>query len=162
MKRNSELKRQIGIMVVSVLVLFIAPVLGFALKPPDFEVSDPQFAYDVNARFRPSTQLFAKDNITDSKGTTNWIVQERSALFHNTGTKTVESVTWEYILYRDAAKTDLARVYTIRNRTKILPGESLRLKKAVYSMTTSPYKNARIVRIEYADGTIWKGTKTSK
>lgn len=132
-----------------------------AQTAPELEVSVPRFAYDVNANFELRTVSTGK-RPSPSTTVTNSPVQQVSALFRNTGTKSIKSVGWECIVFKDAQETEVLHVYTMRSKTMLLPGQEVRLTKAGYHLKNSPYMRARATRIEYADGTIWQGAKTKR
>ncbi len=141
--------------------LFIVPVSISAQSAPDVEVSDARSAYDVNAALAPSGAFSGKQaspatTVTDSP------VQQVSALFRNTGSKPIKSISWEYIIFKDASEKKILEVYSAQNERKILPGESVRLTKEGYHLRHSPHEKARVTRIEYADGTEWQGAKTKR
>jgi hypothetical protein len=140
--------------------LFIAPVsIAAQQNAPGLEASDPRFRYDVNAGVDLAVSFSGKQP-SPMTTVTSSPVQEVSALFLNTGSKPIKSVAWEYVVFKDAERTKILRVHSIRSDRTILPGESVRLKMEGYHLQTSPYEKARVTRIKYADGTIWQGAKT--
>lgn len=158
-----------AVLLVAWMILLIAPISILAQGLPHLEISDPQSKYDVNSRFN----LHTANSTTSARSpvTITHPVGEVSALFRNTGTKTIKSVTWEYLYFKDATERDLLKIHTSRSKTVLLPGESVRLRKEGYNlepllpirkMNTAPYKKARVIQIEYADGTIWHGVKTRR
>ena len=158
---GNEMKKQTIIMIlVALTFLFIAPLSIVAQNLPDLEVSDLQWTHDADARFRLRSSSSARANLSST--VTTFGIQEVSALFRNTGKKTIKSVTWEYILYSDAKKTQVLHIYTSRNDTMLLPGETVRLRNTGYGLQESQYKTARITRINYTDGSVWQGTKTKR
>jgi hypothetical protein len=141
--------------------LFIASVSIGAQSPPELEVSDARFTYNVNAALDPANVLSGKragapTTVTDSP------VQRVSALFRNAGSKPIKSVSWEYIVFKDSDEREILEVYSVRSNRTILPGESARLHKEGYRLRNSSYQKARVTRIEYADGTVWQGSKTKR
>lgn len=91
---------------------------------------------------------------------------EVSALFHNVGQKVIKSVTWKYVFYKDEQRTqELASRKFSSNKT-IKPGESERLKASVLALSEprqlTDYQGVIVVRIEYADRTIWSAGKPKK
>jgi hypothetical protein len=146
---------------VAALLLLAAPSSAAAQGAPDLSVSDPQFAYDVNAGLGVRSAHAGKSP-GPATTTTDSPVQRVSALFRNRGAKAVKSLTWEYVTYEDAALSKVRRVYTVRSRTAISPGESQRLWKEGYHLDGSPYRTARVTRIDYADGTTWQSTPRAK
>lgn len=151
-----------NILIPACLSLFVAPLSIMAQPPPDLEVVDIKFTHNANRGMDSSYFFGASASDTFASQMTSYHVREISALFQNTGTKPIKSVNWECLLFRDAQETELARIYSFHSRKELLPGKSLRLKKSGYNLQTSPYKRFRVTRIEYADGTIWQGTKTKK
>ena len=155
------MKKQTGSIFVATLIFLCATSIPIvAQNPPDLEVSDPQFIYDVNTRFSRSAfdgkDGFPSTIVTDSP------VQRVSALFRNRGSKPIKSVSWEYITFKDAEEKEVWRVSSVRSNTRILPGESVRLGKEGYHLPDSQYKRIRVTHIESADGTIWQGTKRTR
>lgn len=147
-------------LLISVVFLLVAPVSIAAQEgAPGLEVSDPRFRYDVNAGVDPLVSFSGRQpspmtTVTDSP------VQEVSALFLNTGAKAIKSVSWEYIVFKDAEEKKILRVHSIRSDRVILPGESVRLKMEGYRLQNSQYEKARVTEIKYADGNVWRGTRT--
>jgi hypothetical protein len=170
LKERREMKIQTReILVVASMMLLIAPVSILAQGLPHLEVSDPQLRYDVNSRFN----LHTANSTTSARSplTITYPIGEVSALFSNTGTKSIKSVTWEYLFFKDATESELLKIHTSRAKTVLLPGESVRLRKEGYNLepmvpirkvNRPPYKKARVVQIEYTDGTIWRGVKTRR
>lgn len=157
------------ILFVAWIILLTAPISILAQGQPLLEVSDPQLRYDVNSRFN----LHTANSTTSARSplTSTQPIGEVSALFRNTGTKSIKSVTWEYLFFKDVTETVLLKIHTSRTKTVLLPGDSVRLKKEGYNLepilpirkiNTVPYKKARVIQIEYADGTIWHGVKTRR
>jgi hypothetical protein len=87
---------------------------------------------------------------------------------HNTGTKTIKAVTWEYTFFSDAEMSQTVQRYRIHSNQQIRVGETKVLKGTVKSypysgtqtllFTKQPSKYRKVVplRIEYTDGTIWE------
>ena len=150
--------RKLKVVTLTVFLL-TAGVSISAQTANELTVSDARWVYDVNRRFN-----FHSANSTSSKLApfTASVLQEVSALFHNDGNKTIKSVRWEFVVYKDALKTKVKRVYTSQNKTNILPGESVRLSKVGLLYDSSQYQEARPIGIEYVDGTSWKGKTTKK
>jgi hypothetical protein len=98
LKEGGEMNAQTRIAIIAASIfLLIAPFSAMAQNPPDLEVSDPLWVYDVNVRF--SVNAF-NSGIIGAQGGFNspYVVNEVSALFRNTGTKTAKSVTWEFVV----------------------------------------------------------------
>lgn len=148
-------------LVAACVFLFIVSVSTGAQTPPELEVSDARFTYNVNASLDPSNVLSGKrasaaTTVTDSP------VQRVSALFRNAGSKPIKSVSWEYIVFKDSDEREILEVYSVQSNRTILPGESARLSKEGYHLRNSSHQKARVTRIKYADGTVWQGTKTKR
>lgn len=150
------LRNKISILTLTAF-LVIMSVSAAAQTPPDLEISDPQFVWNVNSKFVIRTANSTSSELTPL---TMEMVQEISALFRNTGTKTIKRVSWQYIGYEDVARTKIWFAYTSRNKTTILPGDEVRLNKLGSYTGRARAVEAKIFRIEYADGTIWEGEKT--
>jgi hypothetical protein len=141
------------------LILLIVPFTAMAQAPPALEVSDPQFAYDVSAKLEVRGGYTGK-NPAPATTVTDSPVQRVSALFRNRGAKAIRSVAWEYVVFEDAEQTKVRHVYRILSKRMLHPGGSARLWKEGYHLDDSPYREARVTRIEYADGTTWRSTQT--
>ena len=135
--------------VLILVLLLIAPGLALAQVRPDVEVSDVQWTHDVNKKHR--VRGFVR-----SPGPSPDFMQEVSALFRNTGEKRVNSVSWEYVIYKDSDSTKVERVYKFRSKALLSPGESVRLGKQGFDIQYRRRVEARVVRVEYADGSVWK------
>jgi hypothetical protein len=147
---------------IALVFLFVAPVSVVAQESaPGLEASDPRFRYDVNAG-RDLVSRFSGMHPAPMTTVTSSPVQEVSALFLNTGSKPIKSVSWEYVVFKDAERKAILRVHSIRSNRTILPGESVRLSMEGYHLQNSPYERARVTRVEYADGTVWQGAKTKR
>lgn len=149
------------VLAVASLLLLVVPSSAAAQGPPDLGVSDPQFTYDVNAKLGVEANYAGKSPAPATTATDS-PVQRVSALFRNGGAKAIRSVAWEYVTFEDAAQTKVRHVYGVSSKTAIPPGESVRLWKEGYRLDNSPYRSARVTRIEYEDGTTWLSTPPGK
>lgn len=139
------------------MFLLTLPVGAFAQTPPDLEVSNPQLNWNVNQKFKVT---YSGVSTTSERSPFSVDpVQEISATFRNTGTKAIKRVLWEFINYKDETQTKISRLYTVKSKTEILPGESVRLNK-IGVFWGGWASKAKVFRIEYADGTVWEGTRT--
>lgn len=82
-----------------------------------------------------------------------------SIVVKNIGTKPVVAVEWEYLLFQKDAKDPIKR-YRVRTKKTILPGEQVELTKEV--TPKGQEQQARLTRIEYADGTLWQAATEPK
>lgn len=153
------MKRQVKYLLVAVsMSILVLSVSVKAQTAPDLEVSEPQFVYDVNRNFE--LRAPSERRVSPASTVTSSPVQQLSALFRNTGAKSVKAVTWEYLIFKDAQDTEPLHIYTTRSKTMLLPGQAARLDKTGYQLKNSQHMKARVTRIEYTDGTIWQGAKT--
>lgn len=141
------------------LFLLILPVVAAAQTPSDLEVSDPQNAWNIYSKWN---FRYANSSAGDVNPFTVQPTQAISALFRNTGTKSIKKVSWQFIGYKDAAQMKIKFLYTVKNKTEILPGDSLRLRSVGVYPDYSLHTQAKIFRIEYADGSVWEGTRAKK
>ena len=126
---------------------------------PPLEVSDPQWMY---LSVRESSNFPSTAPSGDADGlmsSTSAAMHAVSALFRNTGSKTVKSVTWEYVFFKDEQRTRVEKRHTFRGKQEIRPGESARLKNVSYRPRATEYASARVVRVDYTDGTTWRADK---
>lgn len=133
--------------------LLAAPVPAVAQNPPDIEVSDLQWTHDVN-RDRRLKGYYAR-----SPAPSPDFVQQVSVTFRNVGTKPVKYVAWEYVVYKDSDPAKVVRVYKFRSKLMLRPGESARRSKQGLSIQYRRHVEARVARVEYADGTVWLRAK---
>ncbi len=155
------MKPQTRVLIIAALASLISlPLPVMAQNRLELEVSDPQWTYDAYDRFRLRSAASSRVDIGSAVTTPG--VQEISALFRNTGSKTIKSAAWEYILFKDANETHIQRIYTSRNEMVIAPGESVRLRKSGFGLQYSQYVKVRVTRIAYMDGTLWQATKTKR
>ncbi|HJR07760.1 MAG TPA: hypothetical protein VJ842_10905 [Pyrinomonadaceae bacterium] len=127
--------------------------------PPPLEISDPQWLY-LSVRESSNFPNTAPSGDADGLMTsTTAATHAVSALFHNTGTKTVKSVTWEYVFFKDEQRTRVEKRHTFRGKQEIRPGAAVRLKNFSYRPRPTEYSAARVLRVDYADGTSWRADK---
>jgi hypothetical protein len=146
---------RIDYMLITVVWVFmlIAPASAVAQDRPDVEVSDLQWSHDVNKKHR------VRGSFVRSPGPSPDFLQEVSAVFRNAGTKPVTFVSWEYVVYKDSDPTKVERVYKFRSKAPLRPGESARLSKQGFDIQYRRRVETRVVRIEYADGSVWQRAK---
>jgi len=122
------------------------------------EVSDPKFNMNIYGRY--NIGLPANPPQGSRAGLSFDPLQEISASFRNTGTKTIKKISWEFITQKQDEPTEIEYVYTVNSTREIAPGETARLSKTGAFWTRGINPKARVFRIEYADGTVWEGKKT--
>ena len=81
-----------------------------------------------------------------------------SILVKNIGTKTINAVNWEYLMFETGGKEPVKR-YRVHSKRIILPDEQAELTKEV--QPKGKEQEALIARVEYADGTVWELAKNS-
>ena len=103
-----------------------------------------------NAEIAPRT---SKADPLGNMPSPNPIVFVASVLVKNIGEKTVTAVQWEYLLF-EAGATEPVKRYRVQTKLIILPNEQIQLTKEV--TPKGHEQQARLLRIEYADGTFWQ------
>ena len=81
------------------------------------------------------------------------VVFVAAVVVKNIGTKTVTAVHWEYLLF-EVGGTDPIKRYRVQSKRTIAPGEQAELTKEV--TPKGHEQQARLTRIEYADGSVWQ------
>jgi hypothetical protein len=104
-----------------------------------------------NAEIAPKTS--SSDPLGANTPAPNAIMFTASVLVKNIGTKPVTAVHWEYLLFEKDAIEPIKR-YRVQTKKLIPPGEQAELTKEV--TPKGQEQQARITRIEYADGTFWQ------
>ena len=145
--------RIVYVLITFALVSLLAPPMAVAQDQPDIEVSDLEWRHDVNKKYR------LRGNFSRSPAPSPDFMQEVSAVFRNVGTKPVRFVTWEYVVYADSDTTKELRVYKFRSKAPLRPGESVRLSKQGFNIQHRRRVEARVVRVEYADRSVWQRAK---
>src|SRR5205823_8603434 len=102
-----------------------------------------------NAEIAPKT---SKPDPLGNMSSAAPIVFVAAVLVKNIGEKTVTSVQWEYLLFESGA-TEPVKRYRVQSKRIILPNEQVELIKEV--TPRGHEQQARLLRIEYADGTFW-------
>lgn len=84
------------------------------------------------------------------------------ATLKNTGTKTIKTVSWDYI-FTDAKEPKELKRYKLQSRQQVLPGEAQTLMRDVAldpedntQHITTGKQSIEITRIEYTDGSVWR------
>jgi hypothetical protein len=85
------------------------------------------------------------------------------ATLKNSGAKTIKVVYWDYV-FRDVKEQKELRRYRLQSKQQILPGETQVLLRDVAldpkddtRHLTSGRQSVEVTKIEYTDGSIWKG-----
>jgi hypothetical protein len=102
-----------------------------------------------NAEIAPKT---SKQDPLGNMPSSDPVIFVASVLVKNIGTKTVTNVQWEYLLFEKGSKEPIKR-YRIDSKKIIPPGEQAELTKEV--TPKGQEQQARILRIQYGDGTFW-------
>lgn len=146
-------------LVAAALTLLCAWAEASAQGPHGLEVSDARWRY-LTAREesnfpRSQSSIGPSMNFSTASVATHAV----SALFRNAGAKAVKSLTWEYVFFKDAARTRVLRGDKFRSGKSLRPGESARLETWSFKPRASEYEAVRVVRVEYEDGTFWRSPK---
>lgn len=150
-------RRSVSRMVVACIVLLASCIPVMAQEgAPGLEVSDFQNTYTPAWSSRRGVTHDAGASDLSSRPA----IFELSALFRNTGTKVITSVSWECLFFGDERQTEVLLRHKFRDAKRIMPGEEVRLKRASARGAATKYKAARITRVAYADGTVWQAAKT--
>lgn len=108
-------------------------------------------------RMGPNADIAPKTTKSDPYGGSmpapNSVIFTATVLVKNIGTKPVTAVQWEYLLFEKDATEPIKR-YRVQTKKLIPPGEQFQLTKEV--TPKGQEQQARITRIEYADGTFWQ------
>ena len=123
----------------------------------DVEVSDPKFVWNIYSKYNVGTPNPAS---RDRAALSFDPLQEISAGFRNTGIKPIKKISWEFITHKVDAPTEIEYVYTASSKIDIAPSETVRLSKTGVFLTRGAKPEARVFRIEYADGSLWEGART--
>jgi hypothetical protein len=82
--------------------------------------------------------------------------RETYALVRNVGTRTVKSVTWDYVFYADAKRERPMHRVRFHSKEKVAPGEMKFLIESVRDPAPTTHGAVEIERIEFEDGTVWE------
>ena len=104
-----------------------------------------------NAEIAPKTST--SDTLGANTPAPKTIIFTATVLVKNIGTKPVTAVHWEYLLFEKDATEPIKR-YHVQTKKLIPPGEQAQLTKEV--TPKGQEQQAKITRIEYADGTFWQ------
>lgn len=85
------------------------------------------------------------------------------ATLRNGGAKTIKAIFWDYV-FTDAREQKELKRYKLQSKQQILPGETVLLVRDVVldpkdeaRHLTTGKQSVEITKIEYTDGSIWKG-----
>ena len=81
--------------------------------------------------------------------------RETHALVKNNGSKTIRSVTWSYLFYKDSKHEDLVGRFKFESKEKIGPGEMKFLTEQVKDAAPTVHDEVLIERVDYVDGSSW-------
>jgi hypothetical protein len=152
-----------------VFLFLVSPVS--AQNQSGLELSSPRFKQQQSVNFNPRFSASKSGNDEDDylpgevrppSGThekniysTSWS-SKAEAIAHNTSSKSIRAIVWEYIFFADASMYQVLGRYRIHTKNKLRPGETKILKGDVSARVLSPYQKALPLRIEYTDGTVWQ------
>lgn len=85
------------------------------------------------------------------------------AMLKNSGAKTIKAIFWDYV-FTDAKEQKELKRYRLQSKQQILPGETQLLVRDVAldpkddtRHLTTGKQSVEITKIEYTDGSVWKG-----
>ncbi|MFL6274579.1 MAG: hypothetical protein ACJ74G_05145 [Blastocatellia bacterium] len=138
-----------------------------AQSPPDIALSD--FAWRITPLVDYNPKFDASKTGNDKQdygiwslsppylGKTTSLFYEPQVTVENLGHKTIRTVTWEYVFFRDSANLRVLKKYKFRNKKQIAAGERAVLKSGwAYGPAPSGYQAVHVLRIEYTDGSRWQ------
>ena len=150
-----------------------APVISVATTP--VSQSGTRILADPNAKDQPGPPPLLDPSSTalptarQPDTTVRGVDLKFTASLKNTGSKTIESVQWAYLLVPQDAKDGFVYVFT--TKIKIAPGQEKTLKDGVPSLVLHSGKQAPtahnraefkervvILRLDYADGSSWRSS----
>lgn len=145
--------------IILLTAILFSMVAGVAAQTAadNVEVSNPKFVWNIYSKYNVG---LANMNSGNRAALSFDPLQEISANFRNNAAKTIKKVSWEFITHKINAPTEIEYVYSVNSNREIAPGETVRLSKTGVFWGTGINVEARVFRIEYADGTVWEGTKT--
>ena len=151
----------------TVFLFLVSPVS--AQNQSGLELSSPRFKQQQSVNFNPRFSVarsgvddYLQGEVRPSSATlekniysTSWS-SRAEAIAHNTSSKSIKAIDWEYFFFADASMDQVLGRYRIHTKKKLRPGETKILKGYVFSRVLSPYQKALPLRIEYTDGTVWQ------
>lgn len=152
MNRRSACKLSVACIVLLASCIRVMAQAG----APGLEVSDFQNTYTPAWSSRRGVAPDAEASDLSSRPA----IFELSAVFRNTGTKVITSVSWECLFFSDERQTEVMLRHKFRDGKRIMPGEEVRLKHSSARGAATKHKAVRITRVAYADGTVWQAAKT--
>ena len=146
--------------ILTLAVIVFSMALGAAAQTADVEVSNPKFVWNIYGTY--GIGQFSSSPAGSRAGLSFDPLQEISADFRNTGTKTIRKISWEFISHKADNPAKIDYIYSVESKEQIAPGETVRLSKTGVFWGRGVNVQARVFRVEFADGTVWEGTKTRK
>lgn len=137
-------------------------------KTPDYSWNDPLYRERWNRERlrRAGNRVGDPDRLSMPEPSTPGRARrtprgfESSLQLANTGAKTITAVEWQHVFYVDKEKRQELRRFDFRKEEKVLPGEQKFVAQTVspgqVKLTSKPRQGVELVRVEYADGTVWQ------
>ncbi|MCM3906117.1 MAG: hypothetical protein ND866_30905 [Pyrinomonadaceae bacterium] len=149
--------------------LFVSSPVS-AQKQPGLELSNPRFKQEQNVNFSPRFTATKSGRDDDDyfpaefrppRGPQEKVIYSKwsskaEAIAHNTSSKTISTVVWEYIFFSDASMRRESGKYRIHTKIQLRAGETKTIRGEVLAPVLSPYQKVLPLRIEYTDGTVWQ------
>lgn len=130
---------------------------------PGVEVASFGWKYEGYAPFQTVRNRRSGATLSVKRGTEYVFKYRATAAVRNDGPKAVKAVEWDYVFSEPGGGKELKR-YRLQSKQTVEPGATATLSKDVY---VKPEEDSRhltagrqkvfITRVEYADGSAWKG-----
>lgn len=145
------------------LLLALFAAAAFGQEAGGLEVAGFSWKYEGYAPVEVVRK--EKSGLTTSirRGTDYVFKYKAQATFRNAGAKAVKAVEWDYVFSEPEGGKELKR-YRLQSKQPIAAGATETLAKEVF---IKPEENSRhltagrqsvsVARVEYADGSVWKG-----
>lgn len=145
------------IILLTAIVFSMVAVAAAQTAVNSVEVSNPKFVWNIYGGYN----IGQSPSISGSRAGLSFDpLQEISADFRNSGAKAIKKISWEFIAHKIDDPAKIEYVYTVNSNRAIAPGETVRLNKTGVFWARGSNLQARVFRVEYADGSVWEGTKT--
>jgi hypothetical protein len=150
------------------LVFLSLPPFVSAQTQSDLELTKPRLRARVE--FNPYRSAEKSGRVNDdflderkpsredlARVTSPEMIGEAEVTAFNKGGKVIKAITWEHAYFSDAAMSKVLASWRFYSKASIRAGETKQVSgKAYVSSLRSRYQNVRLLRIEYADGSVWQ------
>jgi hypothetical protein len=132
------------------------------LGAPGVEVVSFEWKYEGYVPFEVVRSERSGDSMKTARGTGYVFKYVARLTVRNTSAKAIRSVEWNQLFVDPDAGKELKR-YRLQSKQPVAPGETLTLAKTVFIKPgestrhfTTGRQKIQIMRVEFADGTIWR------